>query len=183
MNADVRVALAPNGVRHLVWVNDADANLLTADDRRIAWATAPAGAPGAQPTWAVVNPQPLPPRVDSPALNVGPAGLELAFLVRQPEAGVVPLLGPNGALWTATLAGNQWQAAPLLDEAGALVFAEQPVLAGAQGESLLAFRRFSPASLDNGALGQISLARRNATAASPRRSTSPTRRRKTGSRR
>jgi predicted outer membrane repeat protein len=162
MNADVRVALAPNGVRHLVWVNDADANLLTADDRRIAWATAPAGAPGAQPTWAVVNPQPLPPRVDSPALNVGPAGLELAFLVRQPEAGVVPLLGPNGALWTGTLAGNQWQAAPLLDESGGLVFAEQPVLAGAQGESLLAFRRFTPASLDNGALGQISLARRNA---------------------
>ncbi len=65
-------------------------------------------------------------------------------------------------IWTAALAGNQWQAAPLLDEAGALVFAEQPVLAGAQGESLLAFRRFSPESLDNGALGQISLARRNA---------------------
>jgi predicted outer membrane repeat protein len=162
MNADVRVALAPDGTRHLVWVNDADASLLTADDRRIAWATAPAGTPGAEPTWAVVNPLPLPPRVDSPALNVGPAGLELAFLVRQPALGVVPLLGPNGALWTATFAGNQWQAAPLLDEAGALVFAEQPVLAGAQGESLLAFRRFSPASLDNGALGQISLARRNA---------------------
>ena len=28
----------------------------TADDRRIAWAAAPAGAPGVQPTWAVVNP-------------------------------------------------------------------------------------------------------------------------------
>jgi hypothetical protein len=162
MNADVRVALAPDGARHVVWVNDADANFLTADDRRIAWASAPAGAPGMQPSWAVVNPQPLPPRVDSPALNVGPAGLELAFLVRQPALGVVPLVGPNGALWTATLAGNQWQAAPLLDATGGLIFAEQPVLAGAQGESLLAFRRFSPASLDNAALGQISLAQRSA---------------------
>lgn len=161
MNADVRVALAPDGTHHLAWVNDADANLLTADDRRIAYATAPAGAAGAQPTWVVVNPQPLPPRVDSPALNVGPAGLELAFLVRQPEAGVVPLVGPNGALWTATLAGGQWQAAAVRDETGGLVFAEQPVLAGAQGETLLAFRRFNPASLDNSALGQISLALRN----------------------
>ena len=161
MNADVRVALAPDGRRHLVWITDADASLTTADDRRITWASAPVGAPGDQPNWAVVNPQSLPPRVDSPALSVGPAGLELALLVRQPEAdGTVPLLGPNGAVWTATFAANQWQAAPVRDGAGGLVFGEQPVLAGAQGESLLAFRRFSPTTADNAALGQISVARR-----------------------
>jgi hypothetical protein len=161
MNADVRVALAPEGTSHLVWITDADASLTTADDRRITWASAAAGAPGVQPNWAIVNPQSLPPRVDSPAISVGPAGLELAFLVRQPEAdGVVPLLGPNGAVWTATFAGDQWQAAPVRDAAGGLVFGEQPVLANTQGESLLAFRRFSTTTADNAALGQISLTRR-----------------------
>ena len=77
MNADVRVALASDGTRHLVWITDADASLTTVDDRRITWASAPVGAPGDEPTWTVVNPQALPPRVDSPALSVGPAGLEL----------------------------------------------------------------------------------------------------------
>ncbi|MGB5050545.1 MAG: choice-of-anchor Q domain-containing protein [Caldilineaceae bacterium] len=161
MNADVRAALAPDGTPHLVWITDADGVLDTGDDRRLTWAKAALGEQGAQPDWVILNPQPLPPRVDSPAISVGPDGLEVAFLVRQPaEDGIVPLLGPNGALWTAHLTGNTWAAAPVHDESGGLVFAEQPVLSGAQGENLLAFRRFSPASLSNAALGQISLARR-----------------------
>ncbi len=144
----------------LVWINDADASLLTADDRRITWAYPELGDPGEELDWIILNPQPLPPRVDSPALSSGPDGLHLAFLVRQPEAdGTVPLLGPNGAVWGATLAEGQWQAKPVHDESGNLVFAEQPSLATALGETLLAFRRFDPASDSNAALGQISLAR------------------------
>ena len=163
MNTDVRAALAADGTPNLVWVNDADGKLDTGDDRLITWAQLKAGQPKTTPDWVVLNPQPLPPRVDSPAITIGPDGLEMAFLVRQPDAdGSVPLLGPNGALWTAKLTGDTWTTAPVHDETGGLVFAEQPVLAAAQGERLLAFRRFSPASLTNAAFGQISLARRTA---------------------
>ncbi|MCO6452234.1 MAG: VCBS repeat-containing protein [Caldilineales bacterium] len=160
MNADVRAAIAADGTPHLVWINDSDGKLTTADDRRIAWAYTQPGEQGAQPDWVVLNPQPLPPRVDSPALSAGPDGLHLAFLERQPGVeGTVPLLGPNGAVWGAKLVGDQWQAEPVRDNNGGLVFAEQPSLATAAGETLLAFRRFDPQRGGNAALGQISLAR------------------------
>jgi hypothetical protein len=154
LNNEVRVAYDAANVPNLVWINDADGNLDTSNDRRIAWAKHDPGG------WVALDPQPLPPGADSPALTTGPNGLELAFLVRQPETdGTVPLLGPNGALWTARLASEQWTASPLRNEIGGLVFAEQPVLAAQGSETLLAFRRFDRAGSNNAVLGQISLSR------------------------
>ncbi len=154
MNNDVRASYDHTGAAHLVWINDADAEFTTAADRRLTWARRQQG------DWVIEQPQALPAGVDSPALSAGPDGLQLAFLERQAEAdGAVPLLGPNGALWAAALANGQWQAAPVRDEVGGLVFAEQPNLAFAQGETLLVFRRFNPASDTNAALGQISMSR------------------------
>ncbi len=154
LNNEVRAAYDAANVPNLVWIHDADGNLDTADDRRIAWAKHDPGG------WVTLDPQPLPPGADSPALSVGPNGLELAFVVRQPEVdGTTPILGPNGALWTAQLNSGQWTAAPLRNEVGGLVFAEQPVLSSQANETLLAFRRFDRAGNSNAALGQISLSR------------------------
>jgi hypothetical protein len=154
LNNEVRVAYDAANVPNLVWINDADGNLDTANDRRITWAKHDPGG------WVTLDPQPLPPYADSPALSAGPNGLELAFVVRQPETdGTVPILGPNGALWTAHLNNGQWTAAPLRNEVGGLVFAEKPVLTTQAGETLLAFRRFDRAGSSNALLGQISLSR------------------------
>ncbi len=154
LNNEVRVAYDAAKVPNLVWLNDADGNLDTANDRRITWAKHDPGG------WVMLDPQPLPPYADSPALSTGPNGLELAFVVRQPETdGTVPILGPNGALWTAHLTNGQWTAAPLRNEVGGLVFAEKPVLSTQAGETLLAFRRFDRAGSSNALLGQISLSR------------------------
>jgi hypothetical protein len=154
LNNEVRAAYDAANVPNLVWIHDVDGNLDTADDRRIAWSKLDPGG------WVTLDPQPLPPSADSPALSMGPNGLELAFIVRQPEVDdTTPLLGPNGALWTAQLDNGQWTAAPLRNEVGGLVFAEQPVLSSQANETLLAFRRFDRAGKSNALLGQISLSR------------------------
>jgi predicted outer membrane repeat protein len=151
LNGDVQAAYDPAGATPtLVWIHDADSDLRSAADRRIAVATLRNGA------WATVNPQPLPPRVDSPAISVGPDGVRLAFLVREDSAGETPLLGANGALWTARLANDTWSAAPLRDEQGAPIYAETPQLAHNSGETLLLARRFGTESV-NAEQGQLTL--------------------------
>jgi hypothetical protein len=122
---------------YVAWVHDADAILATADDRKLAvFQNAGAG-------WVSVNPQPLPPRVDSPALVAGDDGVRVAFLVRQAAAdGVVPVMGRNGALWSALYANGAWSAAPVTDGEGGAVIAEQPELATNGPEALLLYRRF-----------------------------------------
>lgn len=154
LNGDVQVtydrsALPPKP--YVVWVHDGDASLVTADDRTLAVAYQD------DLDWIVQNPQPLPPRVDSPSISAGADGVHLAFLVREASAdGSVGLIGANGVLWTASLSGGEWQAVPLAGEKGAPVYAERPVLATQDMETLLLFRRFEQTS-DNRRLGQIAL--------------------------
>ncbi len=156
LNNDVSVAYDTNGptpIPYIAWVYDADGDLLTADDRRLALAYRDGV------NWVLLNPQPLPPRVDSPAITVTPTGVEVAFLVREPSPdGSVGVIGVNGVLWRAKLVAGKWIANPLLDERGKIIHAEQPVIQSLQDETLLVFRRFDNSSLVTN-LGQISLSR------------------------
>lgn len=154
LNSDVKAAYdVINSVPYLVWVYDADGDLTSAVDRRLALATWQDGG------WALLNPQPLPPRVDSPAITVEPNGVRLAFLVREPASdGSVGLLGNNGVLWTAQLTDGQWNAGPMLDTDNRPIFGEEPALATHGDESLLLFRRFGQAD-DNSRFGQLAVSR------------------------
>lgn len=154
LNGDVRAAydqsIAP-AVPYLVWVHDADASLVTADDRTLAVATYTDGA------WVLLDTHSLPPRVDSPAVSAGADGVHLAYLVRAASAdGNIGLIGTNGLLWTAVLQDGEWQTEAVSGEGAAPVYAEQPVLATRGGETLLLFRRFGETT-DNSRLGQIAL--------------------------
>ncbi len=154
LNGDVQVAWdATNQRAYVVWVYDADGDLKTANDRRLSLAFRD------QVSWVLLNPQPLPPRVDSPTIAVGPEGLRIAFLVREPAAdGQVGLVGTNGVLWTARFQNGLWSAAPVLDAGNRPVFAEEPVLATNGNESLLLFRRFGAAN-DTSRFGQLAVSR------------------------
>ncbi len=156
LNADATVAYdsSMNPARpYVAWVYDNDANPITADDRRVKVSYFDEHA------WVLLNPQPLPPRVDSPSISIDNGHLQLAFLVREAaEDGSVPLVGTNGALWTATFANEEWSAAPVLGNQGETIYAEQPRLATSQGETLLLTRRFGQANT-TAALGQLSLSR------------------------
>ncbi len=156
LNADVRAAY--NGsvtptMPYVAWVNDADANLVTAEDRFLAIASFESG------NWLTQTLTALPSRVDSPSISAGADGVRLAFLVRDvaPD-GKAALIGTNGALWTARLVSGVWTAAPVLDEQDETVYAEQPQLTHHAGETLLLVRRFG-APGTNAVLGQISLSR------------------------
>jgi hypothetical protein len=156
LNADVRVAydssMTPT-VPYVVWVNDADANLTTADDRHLAIASFESA------NWMTQTLQSLPARVDSPSISAGADGVRLTFLVRDVAAdGKAGLIGVNGALWTARLFTGTWTGTPVQDEHGGTVYAEQPLLANNAGETLLLTRRFG-APDTTAALGQISLSR------------------------
>jgi hypothetical protein len=154
LNGDVRVAIDPALNRpYAVWVFDADADLASADDRRLALAYLD------NLEWVLLNPQPLPPRVDSPAIAITPDGPLLAFLVREPgENEAVALLGTNGVLWTARFQNEVWAAAPVLDGRGRPAFAEEPHLVNNGPESLLLFRRFGQ-ERNNGQYGQVAMSR------------------------
>ncbi|MCB9149028.1 MAG: VCBS repeat-containing protein [Caldilineaceae bacterium] len=156
LNADAAVAYDTSvspARPYVAWIYDNDANPMTADDRRVNVAY------GGQQDWVLLNPQPLPPRVDSPTISVADGRVQLAFLVRQAATdGTVPLVGPNGALWTAQLADNAWSVNPVLGARGETIFAEQPRLATAAGETLLLARRFGLANT-TAELGQLSLSR------------------------
>ena len=162
LNGDVQATydLSADPLRpYLAWIHDADANLLTPDDRSVAVAYHDGT------NWVLQNTATLPRRVDSPAISAGTDGVHLAFLVREASAdGTAALLGANGILWTATWQGGRWQAAPAPGEDGLPVYAERPILATQGQESLLVFRRFRQAN-DNSSLGQIALSQQVGTAA------------------
>ena len=157
LNNDVRAAYdLDRSNPYLVWTYDADGDLRSGQDRRIAVGWRQNGA------WQVQVPDAIPAGADSPAVSARDGVVTLAFLVRDPAiTGTLGLLGDNGALWTAQLSGGVWSAAPLRDEDGAPVYAEQPLLAENAGEMLLVFRRFGPFETNAG-LGQISLSRQRA---------------------
>ncbi|MBM3134093.1 MAG: DNRLRE domain-containing protein [Chloroflexi bacterium] len=154
LNAQPSVART-NGQVVLAWTTDLDGDLMTNDDRRIASAElTPTG-------WMVHVPQELPAGADSPSIALNPQQeIHLAFLVRGKDAdGVTDTgIGNQGILWTAQRGTNGgWQAAPVTDEQGQPVRAEQPLVStSAEGETLLLFRRFGEVGT-NGELGQLSL--------------------------
>jgi hypothetical protein len=154
LNNDVRVAIDPALNRpYAVWVYDADAQIETADDRRLALAYFH------EQEWVLLNPQPLPSRVDSPTITITPNGVQLAFLVREPDQkNNVAVLGTNGVLWTAHQENGVWKAEPVLDDNDQPAFAEDPILANNGEESLLLFRRFGQ-ELDNSQFGQVAMSR------------------------
>ncbi len=173
MNAQVSVArlLATDPAtgaqvqrRILVWSLDADGDPNTAADRRLAVAT-----PNAAGTWSPQLLSELTRRADSPAVSLSlqnPNTAELAFLVRGVDADGQTDIGPvsnRAELWTAQYSladGSVTNAAPAPGERGAAVYAERPRLtSAANGETLLAFRRFGRTD-DNTWLGQIALAQR-----------------------
>lgn len=178
MNAQVSVArlLATDPAtgaqvqrRILVWAFDADGDPNTAADRRLAVAT-----PNAAGTW---NPQllsELARRADSPTVSLSPQNpnlAELAFLVRGVDADGQTDIGPlsnRAVLWTAQFdftSSTVFNAVAAPGDAGGAVYAERPRLtSAANGETLLAFRRFGQPD-NNTWLGQIALARRSGTAA------------------
>lgn len=156
MNAQVSAA-RQNGKRVLVWTLDADGDLTTNSDRRLAVADRDAAG-----SWTVTRPTLLPVGAESPAAALDPTGQQLtvAFLVRglagdgQTSIGI----GNQAALRTAQRdASGAWQQSPVLDSKGASVRGERPqVSMSSQGEPLVLFRRFGDAGT-NGALGQLAL--------------------------
>jgi hypothetical protein len=153
-NAQVSVARDGNGAALLAWTMDRDGDLTTGADRRIVLAERSGAG------WGMLNPQPLPPRVDSPSVAFQRGVRQLSFLVRPApaEGGVESLVGSHGELWTAQDSGAGWIAAAMRDADGGPVFAERPRLSvnPTNGEGLLLFRRFG-AGGTTAALGQISV--------------------------
>lgn len=151
LNAQVsaaRFALPAVQRRALAWTYDADADLSTNGDRRLAVALWDEGSSA----WIVRNPNGLPVGVDSPTVVVSPDNPDLttvAFLARgkdsdnSTDTGIV---GDQGQLWTARLGGIEaavLDASPMTDHEGGGVRAEAPRLSAAgDGEVLLAFRQF-----------------------------------------
>lgn len=132
------------------WTYDADGTFVTGADRRIALATlTQSGSDFGGTAWRMVNPQPLPPRVELPSVALADTSgnIQLAFLQRELNAdGSEGILGTNAVLWSANLLsisqGYTVQAAPLLDDAGQPVRGERPRLTIRNGEALIALRRF-----------------------------------------
>lgn len=161
-NAQVSVFRGSGGTT-LAWTNDADGDLTTNEDRRIAVA----GYDSVDNVWRISVPADLPSGADSPTIVRVPfdpatdINTLLTFVVRGEDAGGVAIaIGNQGTLWTAngTNAGI-WTANQLLD-GRAPVYAERPRLdVSAQGEALLLFRRFGDGTT-NAALGQLALSRR-----------------------
>ncbi len=148
--------------RILAWTFDADADVNTNADRRIALATPAAGG------WNAWLTGELTARADSPSVSLtlsNPDQATLAFLVRgkdedgQTDTG---MLSNQAKLWTAQVMlgdGSVTNVMPVLTENGTPARAEAPKLSSTlSGETLLAFRQFGEAGGSLG-LGQTSLAR------------------------
>jgi hypothetical protein len=167
MNAQVSVART-DGQIALAWTVDEDSQLTTNGDRRITVADLSPGG------WRITLPNELPSGADSPSVVFrGPDDLQVAFVVRGKDGdGVTDTgIGNQAVLWTAQRTASGWSAAPVRDEQGEPVRAEQPKLsagigggggaglraeAGGAGETLLLFRRFGEVGT-NGYLGQLAL--------------------------
>jgi hypothetical protein len=141
----------------LAWTADVDGNFATNEDRRIVIAQRNLS------DWSITAPPELPAGADSPSVALGSAPYwnpfaRLAFLVRGTgDDGVTSVgLGNQAALWSALVdwPGVVWEAAPVLDETGQPVHAEEPLV---KGRTTL-FRRFG-GSGTNGYLGQLALTR------------------------
>ncbi|MDQ1301650.1 MAG: hypothetical protein QG637_1572, partial [Chloroflexota bacterium] len=149
----------------VTWVYDADGDLASGGDRRIALAGR-TGGPGNPGDWVGLNPQPLPPRVAQPSIRLSasdPAALRLAFLADSADANGPDALASFGQVWTADIRTNgaisQTVAAALTDEAGAPVTGERPALAlGRDDEALVTFRRFGGLAAGAG-LGELAISR------------------------
>jgi hypothetical protein len=158
MNAQVSVARA-NGATALVWTVDADSEIVTNGDRRLAVADATPGG------WTITVPNDLPLGADSPSAAFTPAGdLTVAFVVRGKDAdGVTAVgIGDQAVLWSAQRSVHGWwNDAPVRDAHAAPVRAEQPRLsASSSGEVVLLFRQFGEIGT-NGVLGQLALTQVN----------------------
>jgi hypothetical protein len=148
--------------RILVWTFDADGDVNTNADRRLAVATPVAGG------WSASLTSDVTARADSPSVSLSlsnPDQATLAFLARgkdgdgQTDTGVV---SNQAQLWTAQYQfgdGSVKEVMPILTESGAPTRAEGPRLSSTiSGETLLTFRQFGEAGTSLG-LGQTSLAR------------------------
>jgi hypothetical protein len=149
----------------VTWVYDADGDLATGGDRRIAMAgrTSSHGNPG---DWVGLDPQPLPPRVAQPSIRLSasdPAAVRLAFLADSADANTPDALASFGQVWTADIrtdgATSQAVAAMLTDQDGAPVTGERPALTlGREDEALVTFQRFGGSAAGIG-LGELATSR------------------------
>jgi hypothetical protein len=143
----------------LAWTVDADGDISTGADRRVAVAARinQVGNPGA---WVALDPQPLPPSTSMPniALRADQPALQLAFIAMplNPDGVTTSFAGKAGEVWTADVNNldttPQVSARSLLDIDGTRVRGERPRLALSGDETLVVFRQFNspadPISLD-----------------------------------
>ena len=169
MNAQVSIArrsgLRSFGTRVLAWTSDADGDIGTNGDRRVAMAywNANTGA------WTALDTSALPTGAESPSVAltggsngtvISPVQVRVAFLQRGKDGDGSSDTGIGNRaiiIVSGRNADGAWSIDQLRD-GDQPVYAEQPHLAiGAGGESVLLFRRFG-APGTNGQLGQIALA-------------------------
>ena len=148
----------------IAWTYDADGSHTTLEDRRLQMAVRGQAANPAE--WVLLNPQPLPPRVEMPSVTFESGNtklLRLAFVVHNLEGDgqSAAALSDNSSIWTASvdLSGQTPVVAgkALLDGAGNEVIGERPRLqTDDAGETLLVFRRFGEVD-SQGQLGQAAV--------------------------
>jgi hypothetical protein len=167
LNAQVSIARMeadPGTDTALAWTYDADGSAETLEDRRLQLAMR--GQTNDPAEWVLLNPQPLPPRVENPSLTFesgNPQLLRLAFGVHNLEGDgqSAAAMSDNVSIWTAQvdLGVNPpaVSAQALLDSAGSRVRGERPRLQTDDlGETLLVFRQFGELG-SQGQLGQAAV--------------------------
>jgi hypothetical protein len=157
MNAQVSVDRKQGRVL-LAWTMDADGELTTNGDRRIAVADC------SSDPCSVEVPADLPAGADSPSVAVpGPDKIHLAFLHRGKDGdGVTDTgMGNRAEVWVAEYGYHgtawNWAAHVVRDRKWQVVYGERPRLSTVgDGKTLLLFRRFGPTG-STGYLGQLAL--------------------------
>ena len=166
VSLDRKVYPATNSRKTAVaWVYDADGDVGTGADRRIALAARTFQA-GDVSDWVGLDPQPLPPRVAMPSVRLSgndESALKLAFLADTADANTAESRASFSQVWTADigLAGATAlaSATALTDEGGQPVTGERPAMLNAKnGETLVVFRRFGGNGSGAG-LGQLAASR------------------------
>jgi len=167
LNAQVSIARMeadPGTDTALAWTYDADGSSVTLEDRRLQLAVRGHAADPAE--WVLLNPQPLPPRVENPSLTFESGNsylLRLAFSVHNLEGDgqSAAAMSDNVSIWTAQVDLDinppAVTAQALLDSAGSQVRGERPRLQTDDlGETLLVFRQFGELG-SQGQLGQAAV--------------------------